>query len=56
MQAFSLSSIKYPTGGSTELQYEANDFDEVQSQVNDASYFEKLTLLFSNNKPLTTIT
>jgi len=41
MQAFSLSSIKYPTGGSTELQYEANDFDEVQSQVNDASYFGK---------------
>jgi len=39
MQAFTLSSIKYPTGGSTEFQYEANDFDEVQSQVNDASYF-----------------
>jgi hypothetical protein len=38
---FPLSSIKYPTGGSTELQYEANDFDEVQSQVNDASYFGK---------------
>ena len=41
MQAFTLSSIKYPIGGSTELQYEANDFDEVQSQVNDASYFGK---------------
>ena len=41
VQAFTLSSIKYPTGGSTELQYEANDFDEVQSQVNDASYFGK---------------
>ncbi|WP_439696628.1 hypothetical protein ACFGVS_29080 [Mucilaginibacter sp. AW1-7] len=37
--AYSLSKIQYPTGGSTELQLEANDFDEQQSQVNDASYF-----------------
>ena len=38
-QAFSLASIKYPAGGWTEFQYESNDFDEIQSQVNDHSYF-----------------
>jgi hypothetical protein len=42
MDAFSLASIQYPTGGSTELQYESNDFDEVASQVNDASYYGKI--------------
>jgi hypothetical protein len=41
MQAYSLTSIQYPTGGSTELQYEANDFDEKLSQVNDNTYFSK---------------
>jgi YD repeat-containing protein len=38
---YSLAGIQYPTGGSTEFQYEANDFDEQQSRVNDLSYFNK---------------
>jgi len=38
-RAFSLQTIKYPTGGSTEFQYESNDFDEQLSEVNDYSYF-----------------
>ncbi|MBC7688262.1 MAG: hypothetical protein H7211_08800 [Aquabacterium sp.] len=42
MSAFSLTSIKYPTGGWTEFQYEPNDFDELQSQVRDVSYFYKV--------------
>lgn len=37
--AFSLTSIKYPSGGWTEFQYESNDYDETQSQVNDQSWF-----------------
>ncbi len=41
VNAYSLLKIQYPTGGSTEFQYESNDFDEQQSQVNDASYFSK---------------
>ena len=40
-QAWSLATIQYPTGGSTEFEYESHDFDEVQSQVNDNSYFGK---------------
>lgn len=39
VSAFSLTSIKFPTGGWTEFQYEPNDFDELQSQVRDVSYF-----------------
>ncbi|HWB28388.1 MAG TPA: hypothetical protein VG738_23110 [Chitinophagaceae bacterium] len=35
LRAYSLTSIQYPTGGSTEFQYEANDFDEQASEVND---------------------
>ncbi|QEC79535.1 hypothetical protein [Mucilaginibacter ginsenosidivorax] len=38
---YALSSIQYPTGGTTEFQFEANDFDEQQSRVNDFSYFNK---------------
>src|SRR6185369_17271034 len=41
MKLYSLQSIQYPTGGSTEFQYEANDFDEQASQINDQSYFSK---------------
>ncbi len=37
--AFNISSIKYPTGGWTEFQFESNDFDEAASQKNDFSYF-----------------
>ena len=41
MRAFTLQSIQYPTGGSTEFQYESNDFDEQLSDVNDNSYFAR---------------
>lgn len=34
-QVFSLTSMQYPTGGSTEFQYETNDFDETLSEVHD---------------------
>jgi len=37
MQAFSLKSIQYPTGGNTLFEYEANDCDEQASTVNDHS-------------------
>jgi len=42
-QAFILTSIKYPTGGLTEFQYESNDFDEAASLVHDQSYFQVAT-------------
>ena len=35
---FALKSIKYPTGGRTEFEYESNDFDFENSKVNDRSY------------------
>lgn len=34
-RVFSLSSIEYPTGGSTEFQMESNDYDLGLSEVND---------------------
>ncbi|HTB25231.1 MAG TPA: hypothetical protein VK711_07660, partial [Puia sp.] len=39
VKAFTLQTIQYPTGGSTEFQYESNDFDEANSEINDYSYF-----------------
>jgi hypothetical protein len=36
---FNIKSIKYPTGGWTDFEFESNDFDEEASQVNDHSYF-----------------
>jgi len=39
LRAYSLQAIQYPTGGSTEFQYEANDFDEQASVVNDQYNF-----------------
>ena len=38
-QMFNIKSIKYPTGGWTDFEFESNDFDESASQVNDHSYF-----------------
>jgi YD repeat-containing protein len=37
VKAFSLTNIQYPTGGSTDFQYEANDFDDSLSEVHDAA-------------------
>jgi YD repeat-containing protein len=48
--AYSLATIQYPTGGSTEFQFEGNDFDEQQSQVNDASYFNKAYSIVQQTK------
>ncbi|MGC4038695.1 MAG: hypothetical protein QM764_22215 [Chitinophagaceae bacterium] len=53
VQAFALKTIKYPTGGTTELQFESNDFDEKQSQVNDYSYFGKMYSLATQTKTVT---
>lgn len=39
---FSLTSITYPTGGSTEFQMEANDYDLTASQVNDHTQYSYL--------------
>jgi hypothetical protein len=39
--AFNIKSIKYPTGGWTEFEFESNDFDEAASQKNDFSYFNQ---------------
>lgn len=44
-EAFTLSSIKYPTGGSTDFDYESNDFDEANSMINDHSLYQPLTLV-----------
>src|SRR6185503_8841866 len=40
-QAFSLKTITYPTGGSTDFQYETNDFDEQKSIINDNSAYSR---------------
>lgn len=42
MAAFSLEAIQYPTGGTTTFEYEANDFDEPNSEVNDFSFFSRV--------------
>jgi len=38
MQAFSLNSVKYPTGGKTVFEYEANDYDPDQSRTGPANF------------------
>jgi len=56
VKMFSLSSITYPTGGSTVFEMEANDYDIKLSQVNDHSRFttletlkhEKTSLIYDN--------
>jgi YD repeat-containing protein len=54
MQAFSLSDIKYPTGGTTHFDYEANDCDEQKSQINDQSGNPyPYTIFTSKNAPYT---
>jgi hypothetical protein len=42
---FSLSKIKYPTGGTSEFIYEANDYDIVNSQTKDNSFMGQNGLL-----------
>ena len=37
MPAFTLTDIKYPTGGTTHLDFEPNDCDEIKSEINDQS-------------------
>jgi len=51
-KAFILTSIKYPTGGSTEFQYQSNDFDLQASQVNDHSYFGKVPQVYGTSQQL----
>lgn len=38
MQAFMLTKVEYPTGGSTSFEYEPNDFDLLKSNVNRDEY------------------
>ena len=39
---FSLYSVTYPTGGSTDFQMESNDYDLAASEVNDHAIFSRL--------------
>jgi hypothetical protein len=45
MQTFSLSQINYPTGGSTVLQYQANDYDFVNSSASANTSFQSVELV-----------
>jgi len=40
-RAYSLKTIVYPTGGSTDFQYETNDYDEQKSIINDHTIYAK---------------
>ena len=50
--AFSLSAIKYPTGGISEFQFESNDFDESKSLINDNSFFAKIKMPLGKSRTL----
>lgn len=41
MQFFSLQKVKYPTGGSTVLEYEANDYDKNNSQKGGTDFVQQ---------------
>jgi len=45
MQTFSLQQINYPTGGSTALQYQANDYDFGNSSASANTSFESVELV-----------
>ncbi len=45
--AFSLKSIKYPTGGATSFEFEAHDFDPELSKSRDQSYFSNIPVFFN---------
>jgi YD repeat-containing protein len=45
MKAFSLASVKYPTGGKTEIEYEANDYDELNSRNGPIYFLNPTTVL-----------
>jgi len=53
VKAFTLQSIQYPTGGTTQFQYESNDFDEYNSEVNDNTYFRMRPQVNSATKTFT---
>jgi hypothetical protein len=49
VKAGALQAIKYNTGGSTEFEYESNDFDEQLSAKNDMSYFKTRPVLVAKS-------
>ena len=53
VQAFSLKSIQYPTGGISSFEYDSHDFDVANSVVNDKSW---VPLRASTKEAFTTLT
>lgn len=53
VRAGSLYKIQYPTGGTTEFQFEANDFDDTKSISNDNSLYTNQTALASQTASFT---
>jgi hypothetical protein len=52
VRAFSLKDIFYPTGGTTEFQYESNDFDVAKSEINDKSFYANEPVLSPQSQAL----